>query len=174
MKEPQVAKEYERRFLVIDNSVLEGHTPDVIAQAFLFARSGWMVRIRRVFHRSPETGRTEEEPIQIAIKGPREKGSRLELEWQIPVDVAVALFQHAEMKVFKSRYQIIDADTTWDVDVFHMQNEGLTIAECETNDPTSLQMISPPPWCRQEITDDDRYNNEELARHPFTLWRFIY
>ncbi len=170
MSDEQPPREYERRFLVVDSSVLDGHVPDVLAQAFLFVKDGWIVRVRRVFRRSQEAGTIEEGPLQLAIKGPREDAARIELEWEIPLTVAIELFRKAELKVFKSRYQLVDARTTWDIDVFHMRNEGLIIAECETNDRESLQRIVPPRWCGEEISNDPRYNNEELAQHPFMEW----
>ncbi|HEY7876488.1 MAG TPA: hypothetical protein VIG64_15345 [Actinomycetota bacterium] len=157
--------EFERRFLVKDRSVVTGHLPTIVNQAYLFVEGGWAIRVRRSFAQRSATN-VEEASSQLAIKGPREGTARQELEWPIPSEVAEQLFVLATMKISKSRFHIIDSNFPWDVDVFHGDNEGLVIAECEATDPRALDDLAVPWWCGEEVTNNPRYNNEELARNP--------
>ena len=164
--------ERERRFLVSDSDVVKGLHGELIGQGYILNRDGWVVRVRRTFLRDEPGGPTREAPSSLTVKGPRQGADRLEYQYDIPSEVAAQLFKRAPYKVFKTRYQLIDADTTWDVDQFHRDNEGLMIAECEMEDPIALASLVPPQWCEREITGDRDYNNEELARVPWPLWRY--
>lgn len=159
--------EHERRWLVRDVEAVSGHLPTMVSQAYLFVRAGWCIRVRRVVQvgssRAASAGHST-----LCVKGPRQRGARPEYEWMIPNELAVDLYRLAPWRVVKSRVQIVAGGTCWDVDFFHHDNEGLVIAECE-QDPTLN--VDVPEWCGLEITEDTRYNNEELARHPWPLWR---
>ncbi len=54
----------------------------------------------------------------------------------------------------------------WEVDVFGDLNEGLCIAELETEDK-DYPLLS---FIKAEITDEIRYYNDELSRNPYTQW----
>jgi adenylate cyclase len=60
---------------------------------------------------------------------------------------------------------------TWEVDVFGGANAGLVLAEIEFD--RLHQRLALPPWVGREVTDDVRYRNAYLARHPFTTWRTV-
>ena len=164
---PQGHVEYERRWLVVDPSITDGHYPTLITQAYLFVKDGWTFRIRRAFRLTPGM-RNDEGYNTLAIKGPRVNASRIEVESETTAEKAKALFGLSTFRVFKSRYQLVDAGRIWDVDVFHLDNEGLVIAECESDSP--VEDFEPPAWCGQAITDDPRYDNENLAQRPFRFW----
>jgi CYTH domain-containing protein len=158
--------EVERRFLVDDPSVVQGHPGNLIVQAYLFSVDGYVVRVRRT-HWPEDSAGHREGPAIVAVKGPRVAARRLEYEMQIPTTLAAELIKRAPAKVSKTRYHLIANDTTWDVDLFHGDNDGLIIAECET--PRAASIV-PPPWCHTEITDESRYNNESLATTPYLTW----
>lgn len=160
--------EYERRWLVRDLSVLDGHRGTLISQAYLLIKDGWTVRVRRSYAFGPaRPGADYEGHNTLAIKGPRAGGRRLEVEQQLDAERAKVLFGQSQFRLFKSRFHIIDTGHLYDVDVFHVDNAGLAIAERETSGPDA----SPgPTWCGREVTDDDRYNNERLAEHPYEYW----
>lgn len=162
--------EHERRWLVDGPEIVDGHKPTVISQAYLFAADGWCVRVRRAFE--IQGSRSDSGPGKghntLTVKGPRANARRYEAEWELDGDAAIALHRLAKYRVVKSRYSIVDADRLWDVDVFHHDNEGLVIAECEF-DPATPH-IQTPRWCGQEITDDGRYDNERLAQEPWGKW----
>lgn len=162
--------ELERRFLVEDPTVINGHDYSILAAAYLFVNQGWAVRVRRTFHPPVGGGSSREGPATLTVKGPRRGLERPEYEWEVPSETARNLFIAATWKVFKSRYDLVDSETTWSVDVFHFANDGLVIAECEMGDRTTLADVTPPVWCGTEITDDARYNNESLAVRPFAEW----
>ena len=159
--------EFERKWLVADPTVVLGHRPTMVSQAYLAVTGAWSVRIRRAFYVG-ETRADQEGHNTLTIKGPRNGIGRPEYEWEIPVELAMDLYRASEWKVVKARYQLIDARMTWDVDVFYHDNEGLIVAECEVRDPSTV--INPPPWCGMEVTGDPRYDNERLAQFPYASW----
>jgi len=57
---------------------------------------------------------------------------------------------------------------TWEVDEFFGENQGLVIAEVELE--SERQPIPWPSWVGDEVTDDDRYFNANLVRHPYRQW----
>ena len=161
--EPQY--ERERRFLVVDQSILEGQPGDLIVQAYLFSQDGYVVRVRRS-HRGGKKPH-EKDFAMLALKGPRYSYAREEYEMEIPPTLAAQLIRRASCKLSKTRYPHTEPDGLWDVDVFHGDNEGLIIAEIEMRDPSRIRV---PDWCGAEITGDPRYNNENLASHPYATW----
>jgi adenylate cyclase len=159
--------EYERRFLVTDPTVVQGHEPSIVNQAYLYAQGGWTVRVRRTFRLGTD-GLLSEDVSRFGLKGPRLNARRLEVEWDLNTDWAAQLFATATHKVFKRRYHLVTDSGLCDLDEFFFDNEGLMIAEFETTSPQpSLQ---PPDWCGPEVTNKRRYDNENLAMHPFLDW----
>ena len=47
-------------------------------------------------------------------------------------------------------------------------NAGLVVAELELRDEG--QAFEKPPWVGEDVTNDRRYGNSSLARHPFVTW----
>ena len=68
----------------------------------------------------------------------------------------------------KTRHVVQYEGKTWEVDEFHADNEGLTVAEIELDDEN--EVFERPPWLGEEVTDDYRYLNSNLAKKPFTSW----
>jgi len=155
---------------VPDGTWLAGHTFDMIVQRYLFVRGGWCVRIRRTSFRPAEGPPYTVSPLECHVKGPRSDQGRREVPIDLPQGIAIELFRRADLTVVKSRYQVVDEGTTWDVDLFHVANEGLIIAECEMLNPNALREQNIPSWCGDEVTDDPRYNNDELAVTPYMVW----
>ncbi len=52
-------------------------------------------------------------------------------------------------------------EDSWEVDVFHGQHEGLVLAEIELIDANYDLTI--PDWVGEEVTNDARYTNSNLA-----------
>ncbi len=67
-----------------------------------------------------------------------------------------------------------DPNTKWEVDIFHGENEGLIIAEIEI--PTEEYELGEDRfgWLGKEVTDDERYYNSYLAKHPYSEWKNDY
>ena len=167
-RDPKGWTEYERRFFVTDPSVIEGQSFVNVTQAYLYAREGWAVRVRRVFHYD-EQGNVSLNENTLGLKGPRQSGQRKEIEWPIEGEWAWQIFSSAQSKVFKRRYQIVAGKAgTCDLDVFFFDNEGLMIAEFESEHGTP-DLIA-PEWCGREIVNDPRFDNENLAMRPYMSW----
>jgi adenylate cyclase len=160
--------EHERRFLVKDPTIVEHDDGNLIVQAYLFVSDGYVIRVRRTHLPSGEPSEPyHEAPAILAAKGPRESSMREEYELEIPATYAAELIKRSGWKVSKTRYQVIEDENLWDVDVFHGDNEGLVIAECEGRGLASLRV---PSWCGREVTGERQYDNESLARQPFLRW----
>jgi len=65
----------------------------------------------------------------------------------------------------KVRYEIPLEGQTIEVDVYRGKLKGLTTAEVEFPDEGAAGDFRPPEWLGREITGDERYSNQDLARH---------
>jgi adenylate cyclase len=146
--------EIERKFLVVDPSVVDGRTGTVIRQGYLSRVPERTVRIRRKGDRGV-----------ITIKGASSGASRSEWEYEIPAADADAMLEICEgATVDKVRYLIDVAGRMWEVDVFEGANAGLVMAEVELDREDAV--VELPEWAGLEVTDDPRYYNASLSRHP--------
>jgi len=105
----------------------------------------------------------------ITIKGESTGISRSEFEYKIPAKDATQLlsgFALSELK--KTRYRIRYSGKLWEVDEFADKNEGLIMAEIELENED--EPFEKPDWITQEVSDDKRYYNSYLAKHPFKSW----
>ena len=66
----------------------------------------------------------------------------------------------------KVRHYVKVGSHTWEVDVFHDENEGLIVAkiELETEDET----FELPEWIGREVSGEQKYYNMMLAKHPYS------
>lgn len=105
----------------------------------------------------------------ITIKGKTTGATRNEFEYSIPIaDAKQLLDNFADNEISKTRYEIYYKDKLWEVDVFHGENEGLIIAEIELE--SEDEQFDVPDWVTEEVTDDPRYYNANLAMLPFKQW----
>ena len=154
--------EIERKFLIREGYE-NNWRGDVIGtpyvQGYLSREKGRTVRVR-----------VAGEKAFITIKGELQGISRSEFEYGIPLEDARAMLPLCDGPlVEKTRHLIPHAGHVWEVDVFHGENEGLTVAEIELKEEaTPIQM---PEWAGREVTDDPRYYNSSLTRHPFREWK---
>jgi CYTH domain-containing protein len=154
-----MAKEIERKFLVKGDSwrgLVEG---SVYRQGYIATQDKAAVRIRIVGEKS-----------YLTIKGPSIKYSRLEFEYPIPVEDAQEMLEALCERPFieKIRYKIQLGGLIWEIDEFDGVNKGLILAEVElTNENQEIEL---PSWIGQEVSDDSRYFNSNLVKHPFSQW----
>jgi CYTH domain-containing protein len=117
--------------------------------------------------------------VRVRVAGPHSyltlKGrganniSRSEYEYEIPLtDGEELLTTFAKNGTQKTRYRIPYEGFTWEVDEFSGDNEGLIVAEIELHHED--EQFEKPAWVTQEVTDDGRYANSNLAVHPFKDW----
>jgi CYTH domain-containing protein len=153
---------FERRFLVKDESAAlkDAISEQVIVQAYLFSVDGYVARIRRTtFVNDPR-----KEDATLTLKRPRIGSLRKEISID-RLDPAFAgeFLQLSTQKNVKHRFEVRRDGIVWEIDVFEGPCEGLVIAECKDQfvDDSDL-----PDWLGPEVTRDQRYFNEELARVP--------
>ncbi len=155
-----MALEIERKFLVKDDSWMASvHSSTPIMQGYLASTARATVRVR-----------VKGERAFITIKGATSGVTRSEFEFEVDVDDArTMLATLAEGPVIdKVRHEIRVASHIWEVDVFAGDNEGLVMAEIELADAD--EEFELPGWAGQEVSDDPRYFNVNLAAHPYRTW----
>lgn len=105
----------------------------------------------------------------ITIKGPTQGISRPEFEYEIPVDDALDMIKLSILHpIEKTRYDIHYENQLFTVDVFEGKNQGLVLAEIELK--SEDQEIALPDWITEDVSEDKRYYNSNLAEYPFTEW----
>ena len=150
--------EIERKFLLKNDNWREGAVGVHYKQAYLNEKGDNPVRVR-----------IEGEKAKLTIKGKSSNISRLEFEYDIPMEDAEALFTLAKTPIVeKYRYKIMYAGNCWEVDEFLGMNRGLVVAEIELESET--QSFEKPDWIGMEVSGDKRYTNANLARKPYCEW----
>lgn len=153
--------EIERKFLVKNDAFIEqAKTKKYIAQGYLNSDPLRTVRVR-----------TKGDQAFLTIKGHSNASglSRFEWEKEIGVEDAKALLLLCESGLIeKTRYEIDLGKHTFEVDVFHGENNGLVIAEIELEAET--ETFEKPDWLGAEVTGDKRYYNSYLSQQPYTSW----
>lgn len=105
----------------------------------------------------------------LTIKGQTKGISRQEFEYEIPLQEAEELLNLCEGgTIIKKRWKVHIEQHIWEIDVFAGENEGLIIAEIELNKVD--EFFKTPSWLGVEVSDDPRYFNSALSRHPFKRW----
>lgn len=151
--------EIERKFLVRDASWKSMGQGVLLRQGYLSSVPERIVRVR-----------IEGETAMLTIKGRTAGMTRSEWEYPIPVeDAQVFLDTLCEQPIIeKKRYRIPYEGMLWEVDEFFGENAGLVVAEIELE--SESQTFSKPDWIGDEVTQDARYFNANLLRHPYSRW----
>ncbi len=68
-------------------------------------------------------------------------------------------------RIKKVRYEVPHDGRTIAVDVYRGKLKGLMTAEVEFPDEEASHRFQPPAWLGQEVTEDEHYSNQNLARH---------
>lgn len=103
--------------------------------------------------------------IKAAVVG----AARAEFDYPVPLTDAQEMLDTLSVgRVEKTRHFIERDGLIWEIDEFHLENEGLVVAEVEL---TSVdQAIITPDWLGSEVTALSRYYNHQLALRPFSQW----
>jgi len=154
-----MSMEIERKFLVSGHGWKTGLGGRHYRQGYLSADPARSVRIRMVG-----------DSAWLTIKGGTTGYSRVEFEYPIPTQDALHLLDELCIRpvIDKTRHEIRYGAHRWEIDEFHGANEGLVIAEIEL--AAEDEQFERPPWLGAEVSDDPRYYNANLARHPFSRW----
>jgi adenylate cyclase len=155
-----MGKEIERKFLVKPGAWTPSDPGTHFKQGYLSSRKERVVRVR-----------IEGSIAKLTIKGPNRGAVRSEFEYPLPVDDAAILLDELceQPLIDKHRHLEQVAGRTWEIDVFHGDNDGLVVAEVEL--PTEDAPLELPSWAGDEVTGDPRYFNSNLIEHPFRTWR---
>jgi len=156
-----MAIETERKYLV-DASAwkkLKKLKGTLYKQSYIVSTDDCTLRLRLI-----------EKKAYLTVKGKAKGMSRPEFEYEIPAKDAKDMLKTmgtggTEKVRFKIRYK----GNLWEVDVFRGDNKGLIVAEIELKH--EFQQFEKPDWVREEVTDDLRYANASLAKHPFKDWK---
>ena len=140
--------------------------PISIAKRSLKINQGYIINEKSKVIRVREKG----DDYFLTIKGNNIGISRLEYDFPISKEDAKELIFHfcKTTLIEKTRHYIEHKGHTWEVDEFHGKNNGLIVAEIELESEDEKFEI--PDWVGEEVTQDDRYYNMNLAIHPFTSW----
>ena len=152
--------EIERKFLVKHDGWKSYCVRSVrIRDGLLASSNGCKVRVR-----------ISDTRATLAVKGPEVGISRPEFEYEIPLQDAREMLQHVAEKPFidKTRYRVRHGEHIWDLDLFAGENAGLIVAEVELE--SESQPFELPPWAGEEVSDDTRYYNVNLVKHPYSRW----
>ena len=152
--------EVERKFLVVDESWRAEVTKATrIVQGYL-ARTGHVTLRVRI----------KGDDAFVTIKGASQGISRAEYEFPIPLaDAQGMLDELAEGPVVeKVRHLVPVGAHIWEVDVFEGANAPLVMAEVELSDSDESFVV--PAWAGQDVSDDPRYYNANLAQAPYSSW----
>lgn len=155
-----MAQEIERKFLLKNDEWRK------FADSGQRMRQGYLVGA----HKASIRVRTAAEKAWLNIKSATLGVERLEYEYQIPIqDAEQMLSQLCEWPLIeKIRYEVPWQGSVWEVDVFEGENTGLVVAEIELDDPQ--QQFELPPWIGKEVSDEPRYYNVCLVKHPYSQW----
>lgn len=105
----------------------------------------------------------------ITIKGKTTNAVRKEYEYEIPLNEAIEMIElFGENTIEKTRHYIHHEDHLWEVDEFFGLNEGLMVAEVELT--SEEEQYQKPIWVAENVTDDAKYYNSYLIKHPFSTW----
>lgn len=155
-----MGKEIERKFLVHEDDAWRSATGSIYRQGYLSTVKERTVRVRTIGEKG-----------YLTIKGITVGATRLEYEYEIPVDEANELLDIlCERPLIEKKRRIIEfGGLIWEIDEFFGDNLGLILAEVELEEEE--QRFSKPDWVSDEVTDDIRYFNANLVSFPYSRWK---
>ena len=152
-------QEIERKFLLRDESWRGLGQATPIRQGYLSSDPDRVVRVR-----------IAGDAAFLTIKSRMVGLTRGEWEYPLPLDEAQTLLESLCIRpiIDKVRHRIPYAGMVWEVDEFFGDNAGLVVAEIELS--AEDQAFDKPEWIGAEVSDDVRYFNANLLKHPYCSW----
>jgi CYTH domain-containing protein len=146
-----MSKEIERKYQVLDLSVIEGRLGSRIVQGYIIDQP-MTVRVRVI-----------EAEAFLALKSKMQGIERDEYEFPIPMRHAHELLDRycGTRVIEKTRYRVPYNDVLVEIDVFGGRHVGLVVAEIELS--SADQQFELPAWLGIELTYDRRFSNGALA-----------
>ncbi len=154
-----MGKEIERKYLIKSDEWKNLAKGKYYRQGYLSTVKERVVRVRTI-----------DDKGFLTIKGVTVGVTRSEFEYEIPAEEANLMLDNLCEKpiIEKFRAKIEYAGLIWEIDEFHGENEGLTVAEVELKEEN--QKIDFPAWIGEEVSGDPRYFNSNLIKNPYTKW----
>ncbi len=152
--------EIERKFLLKNIDFLKDLKGTRITQGYLTTDKERTVRVR-----------IKGEKAFLTIKGKSNDSGMSRYEWEkeiTPQEAEQLLQLCLPGAIDKTRYEIPIEMHTWEIDIFHGENNGLSLAEIELQSET--ESFSKPEWIDKEVTGDKRYYNSYISEKPFCEW----
>ena len=151
--------EIEKKFLLTGKEWKQLATGTAYRQGYLNSVKERTVRVRTINDQG-----------FLTIKGVSVGATRLEYEYEIPLEDANALLDELCEKplIEKNRYKVNFNGFTWEIDEFFGENDGLIVAEIELE--SEDQAFDKPDWVGEEVTGDSRYFNSNLINNPYSKW----
>ncbi len=146
--------EIERKFLVRGAAWRpDVHKAQRIEQGYIDA-TGATVRVRLL-----------DEKGFLTLKGPTKGISRVEYEYEVPVqDAREMLGKLCGVTLKKTRHHIMVGPHEWVIDEFDGTHRGLIMAEIELT--AEDEVFEVPAWAGPEVSGDARYYNSNLIGQP--------
>ena len=154
-----MAKEIERKFLIDISGVESIGSGSRIKQGYISTTDNTAVRIR-----------VSGAAAYLTLKGENQGATRSEFEYEIPIEDANEIIKElcSGPVIDKTRYLVEYGSHTWEIDVFHGDNDGLIVAEVELESET--EEVDLPKWVINEVTGEVKYYNSSLLDNPFNKW----
>jgi adenylate cyclase len=182
--------EIERRFLVRSRLLPPLGSGRRLEQAYLSQSPEVRVRLITAAEGSPAAGSGVSPPSAGSGVSPASAGSgvspasisagfitvktdggitRAEYEYPVPPDHAREMLQLTPWSVIaKTRYKLPLDGLVWEIDAYEGDNAGLWSAEVELESEDTT--VSLPRWLADEVTEERRFNNRNLAQEPLSTW----
>jgi adenylate cyclase len=156
-----MAIEIECKFLLANEKWRENVSNSVIyKQGYLSSQPTNSIRVR-----------ISDKQAWLNIKSATIGTQRAEYEYEIPLSDAREILANLCLKpvIEKTRHFVTHENHLWEIDEFDGENSGLIVAEIELNSVDEI--FEKPEWIGEEVTQDIRYYNNNLAREPYSQWR---
>lgn len=156
--------EIERKFL------LKNENWKPLVTESLVIKQGYLQSGLDAAQKSSVRIRISNQQANINIKSVDLTMVRQEFEYAIPLADAQQMLNTLcdDVVIEKTRYHVPHASHLWEVDIFDGDNNGLQVAEIEL--ASIDEAFERPDWIGEEVTDDERYYNISLLKHPFSRW----
>ncbi|MCK5872781.1 MAG: CYTH domain-containing protein [Methylococcales bacterium] len=156
-----MAIEIEHKFLLANDDwrALVSHSA-TYKQGYLSSDKHSSIRVR-----------ITDDKAWLNIKSATIGTQRQEYEYLIPLDEAEEIINTLCHKplIEKTRYFVTHEKHVWEIDEFAGENQGLIVAEVELKEVG--ENFVKPSWIALEVTEDIRYYNNQLGKHPYSTWK---
>jgi adenylate cyclase len=159
-----MAREIERKFLLRNQN-----WRNFVTKQTRFVQ-GYLNQIEENSSNSSVRIRLEGDQANINIKSLEIGLSRDEYEYDIPVEDAEKMLEKLAVGpiIEKIRYLVSVDELVWEIDEFFGDNAGLVVAEVELE--SEEQALRLCDWVGREVTNDVKYYNISLSKHPYKDW----